>query len=82
MSSTAVKSVFDLCCHLFAEQVDHRLQAAYRLTCGMQFHLNIRLEIPQTEMYSVKIKASKKGCCWFYSHMGKIALGVIHFQDP
>ena len=48
----------------------------------MQCHRNIRLGIPQTEMYSVKIKASKKGCRWFYSHMGKIALGVIHFQDP
>ena len=43
-----------LCCHLFAGLVDILLQAAYRLTWGMQCRRNIRLGMPQTEMYIVK----------------------------
>ena len=42
---------------------------------------NIRLRIPQTEIYSLKIKASKKRCRCFHSHTSKIGLSEIHFQD-
>ena len=46
----------------------------------MQCHHNIRLGIPQTEMYTVKINTSKNAVVAFI-HTSKIALGVIHFQD-
>ena len=73
--------VFGLCCHLFARLVEILLQAAYRLTCGMQSHRKIHLGIPQTEMYSVKIKASKKNVvASIYTPVSKISQGVIHFK--
>ena len=77
VSSTAVKSVFGLCCHLFAGLVDFLLQAAHWLTMSPQ-HLSGNTTNRNAQC---KNKSLKKGCCCFLSHTSRIALGVIHFKD-